>query len=278
MRHPWSAAAIVACTLVVTSSSEGKDAEMANTHADSSPAAPGLQWVAKQRFYFGHQSVGQNLIDGVRELLRQDSTISLTVVLSDRPDLISGPALIHSPVGVNGDPASKRQAFRDILASGFGRQGGVAFFKFCYADFSAATDVQAMFDEYRRVVDEVRAQYPKLTVVHVTAPLITVEDGLRSTVKRLIGRPTRRAVVAKINDYNDLLRSAYGDGLLFDLARWESTRPDGSRSLVVDRGDTVYTLLPQWTSDGGHLNAEGRQVMASRLVTFLTSLGDRARS
>ncbi|MDQ3811341.1 MAG: hypothetical protein M3336_13725, partial [Chloroflexota bacterium] len=221
-----------------------------------------LQWqsLAKKKIYFGHQSVGGNIIQGIRELMAEDPRIRLTIVEAANPASVHGPALVESHIGRNGDPKSKADEFAAILDRGMGRTGGVAMYKYCYLDIQASTDVQQMFDEYRARTSALRAKYPALTIVHITSPLTTVESPLKLLVKTALGRPTSRDLNAKRSRFNDLLRHEYSStDPIFDLARVESTRPDGSRAFFTRASDTVSMLAPEYTTDGGHLNAAGRR-------------------
>ena len=233
------------------------------------------QWqsLAAKKIYFGHQSVGGNIIQGITELMAEDPRIQLRIVDATDPASVQGPALVQSHIGRNGDPRSKNDAFAAVLDRGMGRQGGIAMYKYCYLDIEASTDVQQMFDEYRTGITALRAKYPALTIVHITAPLTTVETPLKLLVKQVLGRPTGRDLNAKRNQFNDLLRQEYGrTSPVFDLARVESTRPDGSRAFFVRRSDTVSMLAPELTSDGGHLNAAGRRAAAEQLLVLLAGL------
>jgi hypothetical protein len=115
-----------------------------------------------------------------------------------------------------------------------------------------------------------------VTFVHVTVPL-TTEPGLKEAaknfVKRFLGRPrSSRLDNVRRARYNELLREAYaGREPLFDLARLESTRPDGTRQLFREDGRDYEALVPAYTDDGGHLNASGRQMAARALLEFLAS-------
>ncbi|HZU08349.1 MAG TPA: SGNH/GDSL hydrolase family protein [Pseudacidobacterium sp.] len=230
------------------------------------------QWsrIEGLRIYFGHQSVGENILDGIRDIEKQSHRNSLRIVSSDDPSSIEGPALIESHVGRNGDPTSKNIAFRDILDKGFGAQGGIALYKYCFVDIRPETDVAKMFAEYRDNMRDLRSRYPRLTIVHVTIPLTTVEPGWKAVLKNLLGRPTERAIAEKRHQFNQLLRQEYaGKEPIFDLAEAESTLPDGSRAYFISRGERIYTLAPEYTYDGGHLNESGRNVTALRLLQTL---------
>jgi hypothetical protein len=69
------------------------------------------------------------------------------------------------------------------------------------------------------------------------------------------------------------MREAYaGRAPVFDLAVLESTRPDGSRVSYTQGADTVYTLAPEYTNDGGHLNEAAKRMVAEQLLIFLARL------
>jgi hypothetical protein len=233
------------------------------------------QWqrLASRKIYFGHQSVGRNLLEGVRELMAENPKIRLNIVTSSAPASVAGPALVESPIGTNGDATSKAHAFASSLERGLGSGGGVAMYKYCYLDTLPETDPQKMFDEYRENVRAIRAAHPDITIVHITSPLTTVENTPKYLLKKLLGRPTDRELDAKRNRYNELLRKEYGGREpIFDLAQVESTQADGSRSSFLHDGSTVYTLAPAWTDDGGHLNQAGRRAAAIGLLRVLAQL------
>ena len=58
---------------------------------------------------------------------------------------------------------------------------------------------------------------------------------------------------------------------IFDLARYESSKADGSAEAVRYRGNSVPVLAKEWTYDGGHLNEVGRRRVAE---AFLAQLAD----
>ena len=231
--------------------------------------------VAAKKIYFGHQSVGANILDGVRELMAADSGAPrLTIVSADDPGAVRGPALVESYVGQNGDPASKGAAFAAALERGMGEEGGVALYKHCYVDFGRGTDVRRLFADYQARMAALRAKYPKLVIAHVTVPLTTVnENPVKKLLKSALGRPTAAEANALRSEFNALLRATYaGKEPVFDLAAIESTRPDGSRAYITRGADTVYTLAPEYTDDGGHLNAAGRRAAAAGFIAFLAKL------
>ena len=231
-----------------------------------------LSAVSHQKIYFGHQSVGLNILEGIRDLAAHGPQPSLRIVHFDNPALLTGSGIFESSVGQNGDPQSKNAAFADALDKDLGTQVGIAFYKYCYVDFSAHSDVKSVFARYRDNVDALRAKYPSLKIVHVTVPLTTVESAGKAWIKAVLRRETARDANARRNEFNRLLKETYRNDPIFDLAEIESTHPDGSRESFISDGQTIYNLCPEYTSDGGHLNALGRGRAAEKLIALLAQV------
>lgn len=226
-----------------------------------------------KKVFFGHQSVGADIIQGIKDVMAEDSRLKLKIVDSADPELVPGPAFVESPIGENRKPQSKNEAFATILEKGMGTQGGIAMYKYCYVDIDVSTDVQQMFARYREGISALKLKYPLLKVVHITVPLTTVEQDTKFRIKTLLGRTTTADINAKRNEFNRLLRQAYtGTDPIFDLAEVESTHPDGSRSYLMRGKETIYTLAPEFTTDGGHLNEVGRRAAAGQLLLVLANL------
>jgi hypothetical protein len=229
--------------------------------------------LAELRIFFGHQSVGQNIVEGVEEIIRDNPRVNLRLINSANPHEIEGPAFIEAKIGANRDTLSKDEAFATILSKGMGEQGGIAMYKYCWVDIDAATDVRSLFRTYHNLISDLKSQYGRLRIVPVTVPLTRVEPALKAFLRSALGRVTTRDVNARRQEFNELLREAYTpDGALFDLAAVESTRPNGSRTSYKWAGNTAYSLAPEYTSDGGHLNRSGRTAAACHLLRMLADL------
>lgn len=232
-----------------------------------------LQRLETKKVFFGHMSVGGNIIEGIKDLMTEEPRLKLNIVHSAEPQSIPGPAFVEFEVGENGNPQSKNAAFAAILERGMGNQGGIAMFKYCYVDIDSSTNVRQMFDSYRTGITALQQKYPRIQFVHITVPLTTVEPAPKAWIKTLLGRTTVREIDAKRNEFNKLLYQAYaGTDPIFDLAEVESTRPDGSRSYFKRGSERIYTMAPEFTTDGGHLNEAGRRAAAERLLLVLAKL------
>lgn len=210
-----------------------------------------LRSVAAMKSYFGHQSVGGNILGAIPAVF-SDHGVTAPPVL-EAPATVTGGAVLHNLIGQNGNPQSKINAFASSL-QGIGHEVDVAFMKFCYVDVTAGTNVASLFASYREGMTTLKSEYPNVAFLHVTVPLTT--DSPADNVAR--------------EKYNALIRGQYSDsGRLFDLAAIESTRPDGSRVSGTYGGDTYFSLYPGYASDDGHLNTRGAKTAASGLLDVI---------
>ncbi len=231
------------------------------------------QRLASRRIFFGHQSVGGNVIDGVQELLRANPQIPLRIVQTADPAQMREPAIYHALIGKNEEPATKLSEFKRIVSAGV-VDSGIAMLKFCYIDVSAETDPLALFAEYRRTVDSLRAAHPGLTIVHITLPLQIDPGTLFHWRTVMWGKVTPYRTLNGIRArYNSQLRATYGGHEpMFDLARLESTLSDGRIRSASYHGAPVPSLAAEWTTDGGHLNEAGRRRIAEAFLVMLAQL------
>lgn len=229
--------------------------------------------IANKKIYFGHQSVGANMIDGIIKLMEKSSGTTLHFERIHPATDFSNPSFFHSLIGSNEQPESKISDFEAMINLRFHGNVDIAFMKFCYLDVDPDTDVNKLFDKYQKIIDNLQKKYPNITFVHVTIPLKSLQSGPKSWVKRMLGRP----VVgyednANREKYNSKMRDVYKDAHLFDLAAIESTYLSGEKAMVEVNGKMVPYLVSDFTDDGGHLNELGQQVIATQLVKLLASL------
>jgi len=87
-----------------------------------------LKKVAGQRIYFGHQSVGYNILDGLKDVAQMNPQAHLNIIEVNDPAKLDGePAFVHSTVGHNTDPISKLDDFSKFLDHGIGTKVDIAF-------------------------------------------------------------------------------------------------------------------------------------------------------
>lgn len=230
--------------------------------------------LSQKKIYFGHQSVGFNIIDGIKDVMKEHPEIKLNIVESaDASDLKVG-TFEHSRVGKNVDPRSKVEEFTRFVEQGIGKNADFSALKFCYVDVRADTKVKNVLKDYESFMEKVEKEFPKMTIVHFTVPLTRTKTTWKTIVKKIIGRKTwEYDDNIKRNEYNEMLLKEYeGKEPVFDLAKIESTYPDGRRATFTKDGKTYYSLVPEYTSDGGHLNELGRKIVAEQLLIFLANL------
>jgi hypothetical protein len=229
--------------------------------------------------FFGHQSVGQDLMTGVAELATSAAETTKVIHLPDHvPSEPADPAktltLVHERVGRNREPSSKLAQFAELLRAWPGTQPDVALLKFCYVDVERPADAERLWDDYQASLTKLQHRYPQMRFVHCTVPLRTLPFGLYARVRRMLGHRHPQVAANRAREwFNDRMRERYGcDRLLFDLARTEALRADGELCTVRESGEPVRSLAPEWTYDGGHLNARGRTMAAAAFLQFFQTL------
>lgn len=230
--------------------------------------------LSQQRIYFGHQSVGKNIIEGLQDIMEEHPEINLNIIETSNPKQLRTPALAHSRVGTNGDPKSKLDAFADLMAKGMADNVDVAFFKLCYVDVREGTAVEEVFTDYRETMSLLKVEHPDTVFAHITAPLRSVQAGPKAWIKRVIGKSVHGYDDNIIrHQFNGMLRSEYEEKEpIFDLARIQATSLEGKMYLYEWNGSHFQAMLSDYTDDGGHLNAVGRRRVAEQFLIFLAGL------
>ena len=243
---------------------------------------PAEYWrrLSRKKIFFGHQSVGYNIIDGIKDIMQEHPEIKLNIVETNKAADFDHPVFAHATVGTNTRPLSKITAFEQIMSDGIGDKVDIAFFKFCYIDIMDDSDPRAIFDKYADTLAQLKARYPHVQFLHVTAPVRSTprqtKRKLKHLAKALLGRPTTLHRNAKRQQYNALLRKSYaGSEPLFDLAGAECVNPQGFMLYALKNGQQVFFMAPQYTYDSGHLNRLGRKKVAEQLLITLAEVAGR---
>ncbi len=250
---------------------------MANrTPSATTVSASDLQRVAKTRIFFGHQSVGADVLAGVVAVFAAHGVDPPPMAQQRRRVADPAGSITHDLIGQNQEPLTKIEDFAAIMRSGMAQQVDVAMMKLCYVDVRTDTDVAALFAAYRDTLSSLRDDYCEVRFVAVTVPL-TTEPSLRTRTKNLVTRGDRfgPAENARREQLNALLRQEYADDLLFDLATAESTAPDGSRTAGVHGEQAYFSLHCEYAADLGHLDVQGSQRVAQAWLSAVARAVDR---
>ena len=90
---------------------------------------PASAWegLEKRTIYFGHQSVGFNIMDGVEKVLEKNPFIKLRVVDSDDPSDLQKGVFAHSKIGENNKPVTKIEGMQRFMKREGANQVDIAF-------------------------------------------------------------------------------------------------------------------------------------------------------
>jgi hypothetical protein len=232
-----------------------------------------LAAVAGARTFFGHQSVGNDLLRAVPGVYAAHGMVAPPIVgvgvgVGVADVVGDGGFLAHAAIGANGQPLLKIKEFAARLRGGIAARVDVAMMKLCYIDIAADTDVAGLFSTYRDTLAGLAREYPDVRVVAVTVPVTTdadVTQRLKAGIKTVLGRADRfgRAENVARQRLNALIRREYADDALFDLAAVESTGADGTRAGGRHRGQEYLALCREYAADCGHLNQRGADTAAT---------------
>lgn len=234
-----------------------------------------IESLATKRVFFGHMSVGYNIIEGIEDIRTNHGRFGKLVVQEImQSGEVKGPGIYHGKIGRNGFPKEKCDTFKKLLIdNGLGSKLDVAFFKFCYVDFGSDSNVPEIFKYYAETIERIRAEFPGLTIIHVTAPLTVHSQGIRGFLRNLVKGDLENL---KRNEFNMLLINRFkATDPIYDLAKVESTSPDHTRTFFKHKGATFYALAKGYTKDGGHLNRLGRYEAGKELLALLTNLAGK---
>ena len=236
-------------------------------------AAEALAAVARTRVFFGHQSVGGNIINGLVADYAAAGVTAPPIVSSSVAAPTAAPVFQETYVGTNGDPLGKMQDFANLINGGIGANVDFALMKLCFVDIGTSSDPQALFNRYSATMAALEAAYPRVTFLYTTAPL-TEQGGASAVAPTSIGQLAISGAASSDNvareRYNALVRSKYAStGRLFDIAALEAQRDDGSVMAGNDSGTYYYVMNPDLSSDGGHLNDKGSRQLGLALARLI---------
>ncbi len=239
------------------------------------------EYLASRKIYFGHQSVGFNIIDGIKTVLSSNDMKFPEIKEIGNAVEIDGPVFAHGTIGSNGNPKSKIDEFMRIMVNGMGEKVDIAFMKLCYIDIVQATDTDEIFEYYRRNMKNLQKRFPGVSIIHLTVPLTTEKtvnagDRAKDIIKRILGRITgeekNRGDNVSRQRFNEKMREEYAGIGLFDLAEIESTDTEGERVRFANGGSEYYALFERYSTDGGHLNTVGGMVLGDALLAHLAGI------
>ena len=69
-----------------------------------------------KRIYFGHQSVGKNIMEGLALLLQESGEVGFEIANRDSGESLGISGISHARLGANTEPRGKCQAFAQFLS------------------------------------------------------------------------------------------------------------------------------------------------------------------
>jgi hypothetical protein len=109
----------------------------------------------EKRIFFGHQSVGYNIVNGIKDL-----KTGVYIQELESGQELSKRGIHYAKMGNNSFPKSKVDALKMRLRENdLGSKFDVAFLKFCYVDFDKASDVLDVFNYYADAIESIKKEF-----------------------------------------------------------------------------------------------------------------------
>jgi hypothetical protein len=255
----------------------------ATTLRDVDPAR--LRAIAARRVLLAHASLGQAMAAGVQHFVDTMDGVGVRVMRGVPPSDDRMAAIIALDHAAGTDARNQAAAFADAVTATLGSSGGIALFGYTASDVTETTDVDALFAAFRAATRDIEWLSPRVQFVPMTIPLTcSGEPTITRLVTRSLGRDVDFERNRRRNRFNRLLIDDFaGSNPVFDLARLQSTRPDGTRAFEFDGHELVYSLASEYTNADGGLNDAAQRMLAEQLLVFLAGMtpmgrpGERAR-
>lgn len=242
-----------------------------------------LQTVSGKRIWLAHQSVGNYIMHAFQD----DNRRGLTYIFNQNPS--GGVSNVRAPSsiadipagtwadtwnGTNQYPWGKLDAFNTAVRTTFAGQLDYALFKFCWVDIFDSSEgnsptteagVDSLWSSYQSTMDALETSYPG-RVVYFTVPL---------TPRISSGGDGGNYLRERMSAY---IRTKYGPtGRVFDIADYESRNESGT--LLLNPDDGYRYLYASWDQgDGGHPSDAGVEMLAAKLLSFMSYLAQPGAS
>lgn len=209
-----------------------------------------LAWLNKARklnVFFGHQSVGWNILEGLESLASENNARYRVNIIENPPPgwFATNTGIGHADIGENGNPIFKIRDFNTKVSKhpGYGRNLNAALVKICFADINSQTNVKEIWNEYVSNMDNLKRRFPNLTLVWCTCPIVSNESNER-----------REAFNKLVREYCQNSHS-----MLYDIADIEAYTP-ASKVCVMG---SQKILCKTYSQDGEHPDSDaGKQRLA----------------
>ena len=171
--------------------------------------------LSNKKIFFGHQSLGNNIIEGIRTIKKEYPFVKLNIVIGRDHDTFSNGVFVHDKVGKNHDPKSKIDDFCNIININKDSQIDIAFVKFCFVDIDSSSDVNNLFKYYRTKMELLKKDFPEILYVHFTVPLIRAENkSMFSSIKNILKKILGKKTIHFFSDENKVARNIFKSLLL----------------------------------------------------------------
>jgi len=232
--------------------------------------------IRQKKIVFVYRSVGRDILEGIRELGTKYDQSEFNFIKSDT---VTGKLradrgfIMQQWLNMNSSPQDLKKNYEDLLDKIQVKNIDFAMVRF--SPFFGNNNVEENFKKVRIAIEDLKKEFPDTEFLISTFGLTHSKTTLKTWIKKLIGQDDIWEYDSNItvNEFNRHMRETYGnEATFFDLAKIQSTYPNGERSTFTKKGKTYYHMVSEYTHDGTHLSAKGREVIAEQFLTLIGKL------
>jgi hypothetical protein len=258
---------------LLLSCQEEKNARTISHFTVSDVPASAWKELSKKNIFFGHQSIGTNIMEGIADLMKENPKIQLKIVDANDGTPHKDGMFLHTRFGGKTDPLIILNNFTELMDKMMGDSVDIVLIRYIHNKIDSETkEIETVFDAYKKALTLLRKKYPGTIFVHSTLPLLVSKTTWKTWIKKLVGKKKfwEYDTNINLNRFNDLLKIEYsGKEPILDLARMQSTFPDGRRVSFTKNRKKYFSMASEYSYDGAHLNERGRKAAAEQFLLLL---------
>jgi len=234
------------------------------------------EMIRQKKIVFVYRSVGRDILEGIKEMGRKNDRSEFIFIDEDTMNRELKPKrgfFLQQWLNMNSSPQDLKKNYEDLLD-----RIQVKDIDFAMVRFSPFFDDNLVEENFKKVqiaIEDLKKEFPDTEFLISTFPLTHSKTSLKTWIKKLIGQDDIWEYDSNItvNEFNRHMRETYGnEATFFDLAKIQSTYPNGERSTFTKKGKSYYHMVSEYTHDGTHLSAKGREVVAEQLLILIGRL------
>ena len=145
-----------------------------------------LNKLSEKRIFFGHRSVGNNILQGIDDILTQYPGINLKILKYEEVKSSKDNGIIHAWIDQNGSPQSIAEDYTRMVEKLPGKEMDFALIRF--TPWYGKKDMDEILKDYTIAIEQLKQRHSKTVFIHGTFPLNHSKTSFKTWIKKLTGK------------------------------------------------------------------------------------------